>query len=75
MVVGLRVRLAEVVRLLVDDGTVVPWVDPEAMAGLLVATANGLALQSRLDPDGSGTAALGAQFAGLLLAARGDLRP
>lgn len=75
MVVALRARLAEVVRDLRDEGTVADWVDPEAMASLLIAAANGLALQSRLDPDGPGVPALAAQFAGLLLAARGDLRP
>jgi hypothetical protein len=49
---------------------VVPaWVDPPAMAALVMAVANGIALQTRLDPSGPGHEALAGQFAGLLLAA------
>ena len=54
---------------LVDDGAVAPWVDPEPMASLLVAAANGMARQTRLDPDGPGVGDMATQLAGLLLAA------
>lgn len=46
------------------------WVEPEAMAGLLLATANGIVLQAVVDPDGTDVNALAGQFAGLLLASR-----
>jgi AcrR family transcriptional regulator len=65
-------RLAELIRRLRDEGVVAPWVDPEAMAALLLAVANGIALQTLIDPSGPGHEALAGQFAGLLLAASGD---
>lgn len=51
------------------------WVDPEAMAGLLLATANGIVLQAVVDPDATDVNALAGQFAGLLLAARAGASP
>jgi hypothetical protein len=39
------------------------------MASLVLSVANGIALQTRLDPTGPDHSAMAAQFAGLLLAA------
>jgi AcrR family transcriptional regulator len=70
-VVGrLRDRVAAVITELVADGTVGIWVDPASMASLIVAAANGIALQSCLDPDGPSTTDQTLQFVQLLLAAR-----
>jgi hypothetical protein len=38
----------------------------------VLAVANGIALQTQLDPSGPGHGALAGQFAGLLLAAAGQ---
>ena len=65
----LHARLALVISQLKADGVIAEWVDPEAMASLLIATGNGIALQTQLDPEGSTAAQLAAQLAGLLLAA------
>ena len=51
-------------------GTSRAWVDPPAMATLLIAVANGLVLQVTVDRFGSSMPELAGQFAGLLLAAR-----
>jgi len=51
-------------------GELEPWVDPEAMAGVLIALANGLVLQVTVDPDGPALPDMAAQFGSLLLAAR-----
>ena len=51
-------------------GALPRWVEPEAMASLLIAVANGLVLQVSLDPGGPALEALAAQFGQLLLAAR-----
>ncbi len=69
LVVHLRARLAAVIRVLVDEGSVAAWIDPESMAALLIAAANGTALQTRLDPDGPAVTAVAAQLANLLLGA------
>jgi len=72
---GLLGLWAELGRLLADqmgemqgDGTLPGWVEPEAMASLLIAVANGLVLQMTVDGDGPPLAAMAGQFAGLLLA-------
>ncbi len=65
----LHARLALVISQLKADGVIAEWVDPEAMASLLIATGNGIALQTQLDPEGATAAQLAAQLAGLLLAA------
>ena len=51
-------------------GDVPPFVDPDAMAALLVAVANGLVMQVTVDPDGPGLPDMAGQFGALLLAAR-----
>ena len=51
-------------------GTLPGWIQPDAMASLLIAVANGLVLQVSLDPGGPKLEAMAGQFGGLLLAAR-----
>jgi AcrR family transcriptional regulator len=46
------------------------WVDPDALAGLLLAVAEGVVLQTVSDPDGPGASAMADQFAHLLVAGR-----
>jgi AcrR family transcriptional regulator len=65
----LRSRLAAVLGQLVADGAVPRWVDPDAMAALVIATANGIALQVCVDPDGPSAEAQAAQLASLFLVA------
>ena len=65
---SVRARLAEVIAELRASGPVPHWVDPEAMAALVLAVANGIALQSELDPKGPDHRAMTGQFAQLLLA-------
>lgn len=65
----LRTRLAAVVGHLVTDGAVPRWVDADAMAALIIATANGIALQVCVDPDGPSAEAQAAQLASLFVTA------
>jgi len=62
-------RLAGVVADLIAAGGIPAWVDPAAMSSLVLAVANGIVLQTQLDPGGSDQVAMAGQFAGLLLAA------
>jgi AcrR family transcriptional regulator len=62
-------RLAEVIADLVSAGTIPRWVDPAAMSSLILAVANGVALQTQLDPRGPDHAAMAGQFASLLIGA------
>jgi AcrR family transcriptional regulator len=52
------------------DGLIPDWVDPSAMAALIIALANGVVTGMVVDPDGTDPAAIGQQFAALLLSAR-----
>ena len=61
-------RLTSTISELIDDGVVPGWVDPAAMASLIMAVANGVALQTQLDPRGPDQVAMAGQFATLLLA-------
>jgi AcrR family transcriptional regulator len=72
---ALRVRLAQTIAGLAQGGPVPDWVDPEAMAGLILAVANGIALQSQLDPQGPDHRAVSTEFAQLLLAAGSGSSP
>ena len=72
---GLLGLWADLRRLLADQmedmqsaGTLPRWVEPETMASLLIAVANGLVLQVTLDAEGPPLAAMAGQFAALLLA-------
>jgi AcrR family transcriptional regulator len=54
-----------------DAGTLPAWVDPDSMAALLIATADGLGLHAVLDPESVDVEKVGSQAVQLLLAARG----
>ena len=69
MLAELRAKLAGVIAQLKREGVIAAWVEPEAMASLLIATGNGIALQSQLEPEGAKVSELAGQLAGLLLAA------
>lgn len=66
----LRALLAADVAALVADGALAAWVDPNAMAGTLMAVANGLVLQVQVDPQGPELADMAAQIGSLMLGAR-----
>lgn len=66
----LRRLLAEQMREMQADDLLPSWVQPDAMASLLIAVANGLVLQVTVDPDSSDLTAMSNQFGLLLLAAR-----
>lgn len=73
-----RLLLSDVRRLLADqmtamvrDTSLPGWVEPDAMAGLLVSVAAGLVLQAAVDPDGADVGAMAAQFGALLLTSAG----
>lgn len=68
--VELRALLAAAITAMQGRGELPPWVEPVAMAALLVAVANGLVLHVSVDPDGPGLSDMAAQFGALLLAAR-----
>ncbi len=65
----IRQRLAGLITQLVGAGTVPGWVDPAAMSSLILAVANGIALQTRVDPTGPDHTAMAGQFALLLVGA------
>lgn len=65
---GLERHLAEDMIRQRDSGLVPAWVDPPAMAALIVALANGVAACVAVDPEATDPAAIGQQFASLLLA-------
>ncbi|HZA79615.1 MAG TPA: TetR family transcriptional regulator C-terminal domain-containing protein [Acidimicrobiales bacterium] len=50
-------------------GLVPTWVDPEAMAALIVALVNGVVVGAVVDPDETHAGAIAQQFVGLLVAA------
>ena len=64
----LRRLLADQMVEMQDDGALPRWVEPEAMASLLIAVANGLVLQVTIDRGGPPLAAMAGQFGALLLA-------
>jgi len=72
VVARIRRRLSSVNTELVASGSVPGWVEPDAMASLIVAAANGIALQCALEPDGPSASEQATQLALLLLAARAD---
>ena len=55
-----------------DAGYLPEWIEPDAMATILMATADGLALHAVLEPDAIDVDRLGTQAVRLLLAARGS---
>lgn len=66
----LREVLAVDIQAMQATGELGSWADPDVMAAVLMAVANGFVVQAILEPDGPSPAALAAQFASLLLAAR-----
>jgi AcrR family transcriptional regulator len=66
----LRDGLAASIRELREAGLVAAWVEPEAMAALVVAAGDGLVLHTMLDPQESTFKPTLEQFVQLLLAAR-----
>jgi hypothetical protein len=56
-----------------DHGLLPGWVEPDAMAALLLALADGIALHAALNPEAIDHDAIAVQVAQLLLAARLDL--
>ena len=66
----LRRLLSEQLAQMQHDDLLPDWIDPQAMAALLVAAANGVVLQATVDPDGASVDAMAGQFTGLLLAVR-----
>jgi AcrR family transcriptional regulator len=64
---AVRRRLSSLIATLRDDDTVPAWVEPDAMASLIMAVANGIALQTQLEPRGPDQVAMASQFAGLLV--------
>jgi len=66
----LRNLLAGQIAAMQQRGELETWLDPEAMAGVIIALANGLVLQVTVDPDGPALTDMAAQLGSLLLAAR-----
>jgi Transcriptional regulator len=64
----LRTRLSADLRALVDARRVAAWVEPDAMAGLILAVVMGVVVASVVDPDGPGHDNVGNQFLMLLMA-------
>jgi AcrR family transcriptional regulator len=65
----LRSRLARQITGLREAGAVPAWVEPDAMASLILAVAAGVTVAIGIDPDGPDHRAIASQFAALLLAA------
>lgn len=65
-------ELAAVVSELRAADAVAPWVDPDAMAALIVAVVAGTVVSEAVAPDGTHHAAIAAQFVSLLLHAGPD---
>lgn len=64
----LRTRLTVEVAVLRDAGAVPAWIDPAAMAALILAVVNGVVVGSVVDPDGPSHHDIATQFIGLLIA-------
>ena len=68
-----RGRLAANIELQADSGQLPDWIDPIAMAALIVAVVQGVVISAALEPaatEGIAPPAVAAQFLSLLLAAR-----
>jgi BetI-type transcriptional repressor, C-terminal len=66
----LRELLAADIRAIQQSGELGAWVNPDVMAAVLVAVANGFVVQAIVEPDGPTLPALATQFGSLMLAAR-----
>jgi AcrR family transcriptional regulator len=67
----LRDRLAQEMADQLDQGTIPAWVQPDAMAALIVALVNGVLASAVVDPEQTDVATIAQQFAALLLGAAG----
>lgn len=67
----LRNALAVDVERQLAAGTLPGWVDPQAIAALILSLVNGVVIAAVVDPDGPGHEAVAAQFLLMLLAAAG----
>ena len=72
---GLRTVLAGQLAQQRAAGFLPAWVEPEAMAALLLAVAQGVVLQITVDPEGPQQSAMANQFAHLLIASRQNQPP
>ena len=66
-----RVALTEDVARQVQARALPGWVEPQAMAALILSLVNGVVIAAAVDPDGPDHRAVAAQFLTLLLAAGG----
>jgi hypothetical protein len=57
------------------DGCLPRWVEPDSMAALLLAMAQGVVLETTIDPKGPQQGAIASQFAHLLIASRQSQHP
>lgn len=73
--VDVRAALAEDVARQLAALALPTWVDPQAMAALILSLVNGVVIASVVDPEGPGHRAVAAQFLSLLLAAGATSRP
>jgi len=67
---AVRTLLAADFAALVAGEELAAWVDPDAMAGALMAVANGLVLQVHVDPGGPALTDMAGQVGALMLGAR-----
>jgi AcrR family transcriptional regulator len=65
----LRDRLARDIAAQGEDGLLPAWVEPSAMAALILAVVNGVVVSSVIDPDGPDHRAVANQFLALLMTA------
>jgi AcrR family transcriptional regulator len=72
---GLRTVLAGQMAQQQAAGFLPAWVEPEPMAALLLAVAQGVVLQITIDPEGPQQSAMANQFAHLLIASRQSQPP
>jgi AcrR family transcriptional regulator len=66
-----RTALADDVARQLEARTLPGWVDPQAMAALILSLVNGVVVASVVDPEGPDHRAVATQFLSLLLAAGG----
>ena len=66
-----RTSLADDIARQLEARTLPGWVDPQAMAALILSLVNGVVIAAAVDPDGPDHRAVAMQFLSLLLAAGG----
>lgn len=66
-----RTALAEDIARQLSDRALPGWVDPQAMAALVLSLVNGIVIATVVDPGGPDHRAVAAQFLSLLLSAAG----